>query len=697
MIRKFIALLLLLAGLLLFKSYCDHPPDNVSSNSRGVGISCISGIEFTKRLGYFSASELNGNADIRARIDWGDNEQSDGKIVVEDDVAVVVGTHRYAVPGNLLINITITRASSKSETTQPASAENSIAFIQSSANILLTRLQAILLCCVAVLSAIPVVSGRFLHFLDRFRHPSPARRRIVAMGLGVGSIAYFIFSAFRQHRALYPRFHDEHMYLLQMRLMSSFRLWTAPPHNPDFFDSFHMLVKPVYASIYFPGTALMYLWELWLHAPIWIGPVIAAGAIVALAFRIASELLDDAVLGLVTALLLLGVLWFRYLSMVIMSHSVIMLLGLAMMWAYLRWRKSPSLSWAAVIGVLAGWSAITRPVDAICYATPVAIAMLLYLFKHDRKRFVATAATIVVASLPLLSLQLILDKGVTGHFLKTPYQLYNNFYAPNLAYGTRSYNPTAVPQTVVQQKIVYDEFFNKTAAEAAIRNSPVKSWFDWKFYQLLNYGFANPLLVILFPIALLDLDRRRPRLLAGVLPMYMLGYAFFAFLLPHYCVVPSPAIAFIAVMGVDALRRIFPSLRASIETFFVLGLIVLPVASCNEFTGRLDDHFATTTMRAVTIDMPKVVHAPAVVLFHYNDRDDYNQEPVYNLDTVNIDDEPIIRAHDLGPQRNPELFDYYAKHQPDRMFYLFDRATSQITPMGTARELAAKFPLNPAS
>ena len=62
-----------------------------------------------------------------------------------------------------------------------------------------------------------------------------------------------------------------------------------------------------------------------------------------------------------------------------MSHTVMILLGLLMVWAYLHWRRSARYAWAVAIGVIAGWAAITRPVDAMCWAATVGLAILLDL------------------------------------------------------------------------------------------------------------------------------------------------------------------------------------------------------------------------------------------------------------------------------------------------------------------------------
>jgi hypothetical protein len=84
---------------------------------------------------------------------------------------------------------------------------------------------------------------------------------------------------------------------------------------------------------------------------------------------------------------------------------------------------------------------------------------------------------------------------------------------------------------------------------------------------------------------------------------------------------------------------------------------------------------------------------PAIVLFTFNpETDDTHAEPVYNTDTPNPDDAPVIRAHDLGPDRNQVLFRYYASKSPHRHIYRYDRSKhgtpDALTYLGTAKELA---------
>jgi hypothetical protein len=86
---------------------------------------------------------------------------------------------------------------------------------------------------------------------------------------------------------------------------------------------------------------------------------------------------------------------------------------------------------------------------------------------------------------------------------------------------------------------------------------------------------------------------------------------------------------------------------------------------------------------------------PAVVLFRFDaEHGNPHIEPVYNTDVAWPDDATVIRAHDLGPERNQKLFDYYARQKQDRAVYLFDTAAAKLqTPpqyLGTVRDLAKR-------
>src|SRR5687768_6518385 len=219
---------------------------------------------------------------------------------------------------------------------------------------------------------IPAVNRRaddLLQQLRRMDRPAQARTSlVVALAAGV----YLLVTAALQGRDFFPKTYDDQAYLLQMRLLATGRLWSSPHPLADFFDSVHVITEPVYAAAYFPGTALMYVPAVWLGLPAWVLPLIAAAACVGLLYWIVAELVDG-LAGVLAALVLVSSSWFRMLSILVMSQVPALLLGLLMVWAWLRWRRSlsPAVPLAACPPV-SGDGRETGPSGALAGKLPVA-------------------------------------------------------------------------------------------------------------------------------------------------------------------------------------------------------------------------------------------------------------------------------------------------------------------------------------
>ncbi|HZK80341.1 MAG TPA: glycosyltransferase family 39 protein [Humisphaera sp.] len=635
----------------------------------------------------------------------------------------------------------------------------------------------------AVVGFLPPIARGIERLLAPLSRPSQRSLNWTTFVIGVLSAAYFVSTAFNQGRDLFPKTHDDCSYAIGMQILARGRLWMPALPLPDFFDSFYILVHPVYCSLYFPGTALLYVPTVWLHLPTWLMPAMASGTAVALMYRITTELLDGAC-GILAAISMVSLSWFRVYSILLTGHVPMLLWGLVMIWAWLQWRKNHRLRWAALIGAAAGWAAITRPADATIFAVAVGVAIAYALFKsaktapdfpapspgtpgegwgeglsrndedlHERRdaetpreegrekrernlvsslssprlgvsafnksssttpnRFL-TPLVIIAAAAPFLVLQIVFDQGVTGHPFRAPYGYYLERDQPGSGFGFHHYNPAALPQsTLLEKREFYVNWARPKLAEHTAGN--LLALLTRSVKMTVDTTMQCRLLLIFAAIGLLGLVRfgSNPdgispsssaisgrRVVWTTLPLFVIVYAFNPFFLEHYAILVIPAVVLSIMLGGQMLAAAWPRWKTQLWGAFVAIIVAASVTSLWEVnrlisspdTAISDETFPSPYLKVVN-DLPSYgVTAPAVVLFAYHPGGNYFAEPVYNMDVAWPDDAPIIRAHDLGPIRNREIFEYYAKIQPDRTFWSLDpfRKNEELKKLGTASELAAE-------
>ena len=555
----------------------------------------------------------------------------------------------------------------------------------------------------AALAALPPVARWLEQIGTRVRRPSPQSAARIAVAIAIVAAIYLVLTAFSQDRDLFPKTEDENSYLLGMQMLARGRLWMRALPLPDFFDSFYILTRPVYCSIYFPGTAIMFVPTIWMHWPSWLMPAMAGGAIVGLTYRVFTELMDG-VAGLLGALLIVSLTWFRTYSILLTSHLPMLLLGLLMIWAWLRWRRHQNFAWVLVIGALAGWAAITRPVDALAYAIPVGVAMAL----AARQRL-KTAALLLLGALPFLSVQLFFDAGVTGNAFKTPYTQYLDHYQPGTSFGIHRYDPRLEPHTTLPQLRAYYDW----CRTYLVRHQPNNFLEPWVRDQHITSGSTRPSyvsmivdttlpsrsLLLLAMAGIVGLSDARRRVLWAVLPLFVLLYVFNPFFLEHYAIAVIPAVILMVFLGLNAVADLFPRRRQQVRAGLAAFIVLVAITSFWEINRLIvppgkaikDEPFDSSELRALNNDYPESpeFEKPAVVLFRYHARDNFFEEPVFNSSVAWPDDAAIVRAHDLGPERDREIVAYYARQQPPRAFYLFDaKAKEPMRFLGTADQPA---------
>jgi hypothetical protein len=536
---------------------------------------------------------------------------------------------------------------------------------------------------------VPPVRRGLAAILEFISHPSPRQARWTALGVAAGSAVFLWLTALSERRTLEPFWHDQFCYVIQSRMLASGRLWLDWHPLPVFFESFHLLTQPVYAPIYFPGTALLFAPAIKLGLPLWTVSMVAAAAAVGLLYWIVGELLDGAS-GILAALLLLGTSIFRWASTAIMSQAPALLLELLLIAAFLCWhRSSRRARWEWIVGVLAGWLAITRPLDALCLAGPALMVMSLCGGWGSNK--FARLLRLFAGAAPFLALQLIFNVGVTGHVWQTPHSYYGQRDQPGEELGLRAFNPDAHPASSLKKK----QMFYDVEYRDVVRQHEAGNWVKLACERLggtLLGALPQPLLVVLAPLSMLALNRRRG-VLYVTLPLFVAAYVFYPFFSLYYCAVVAPAAALMIVMSIEAVGSLWKKHRGGIRAILFLGAAALALAGMPQVDHFIADEPGPPPGTWIGIESKlRDITEPAVVLFHFDSSNAarwvFETDPVYNAQTSCPDDARIIRANDLG-ERNGELFAYYAQRQPERAIYRCEESTGRLDRLGTAGQLAA--------
>ena len=542
---------------------------------------------------------------------------------------------------------------------------------------------------IVLLMLIPPVRRWAADALDRIREPTWTAANRAALGVAVA--ATLLLYGFAIGRSFIPTWHDEHSHLIQAQMLARGRLWMPQHPIADFFATFHVFVKPVYASLYFPGTSLLYVPTVWLGLPYWLIPLLVAGASVGLMYRVLTELVDG-VAGVLGAMFLLSMHSFRLVSVMLLSHPHMLLWGLVIVWAWLGWRRDPTWRWALLFGVASGWALVTRPLDSLCFIAPLGVSMLRDLRGKAISAALGTLALVAAGMIPFVTLQLVDDYGITGHVLESPYADYWTKTYGGTVVGFAPPDPGFTPPGPLRQMQVYHQTVNVPMlldhTPATILPNLVKK----RLPTLFGADLPDPILLLLFPVGLLGLTDSRRRLVWSILPLLIAVYSLFPFFLQHYALPATLPVALTVTLAIGTMAETWPRHRRAIATVLALVVGSLAVTAMPRFRAGLEDQiWAWPVMTAVHVDLPRLVKTPAVVLFPYHVGDNPHEEPVYNVDVAWPDDAPIIHVQDFGPERDQELAAYYARTQPDRNFYRFDRRDGTLTPLGKPAEFLARL------
>jgi len=534
---------------------------------------------------------------------------------------------------------------------------------------------------------------KMLNYLRPLRQPTGRYRRLISGLIFVGSFAYLVYANVTFGRSLEPYWHDDQMHAVQARMFASGYL--SMPEHPlsDFFDTFHVFVRPFYAGIHFMGTTLLNAPGFTLHLPIWIIPCLTAAAAVWLVYEIILQLIDG-VYALAGVLLVLSSDMFRYIALRMTSHVPEMMLGMLLLWAWLRWRKSGHKGWLWLMGVSAGMATITRPIDSLAFVLPVVVAMLADA-KYSIRAKARQATVCVLCAVPFVAFQLYANFAVTGNALYPPYQKYVDEYWPGLNYGRADSAEDKASATAhvkissLPQKQAYYDMWMRPQRTFYESVSMTNLIFDYRLPITLIHALPDTLLFILLPLGILSIKSTGRLVVASTSVLYFVLYLPHYFYLTHYVPIISCGVILLLLLSVETLVKLVPRRAKMIEAGF---LCLIPLASLSTMppfirVGRDEAGGEMEQTAFINRDANGLIKRPAIVMI--TSGRNHHDEPVYNYAAAKIDDNPVIRAQFLGP-RNIELYAYYAKRQPDRNVYVYDRMRNVIASLGKVSDVYAR-------
>lgn len=496
--------------------------------------------------------------------------------------------------------------------------------------------------------------------------------------------------AYMQHAAIpQPLVHDEFSYLLGADTFADGRLANPPHPLARFFESPHILVRAVYASKYPPGQALVLaLGERLFGSPFYgvlIGNAFMLFALCLMLCAWVSFPWAMTISGLIALYLRPHVYWtFSYWAgSVAAAGAAFVLLGIGLCRRRSSFvRSSASLSVSSTIGSTGRPAILESLLGGIAFAFG---AMLLFWTRpYEGGIFTLLVLAVFAADLwrnrnaaMLLGALAIFTLGglwtgyynwsVTGSPLTLPYLLHDHEYnvTPPIAVLPLRPEPAySNPRLAAQHGLHGEEAVQYHAGQS--RWSVLRAGFVASLKILAEPLGAVALLTLCFPIVWRNPVYRRIALVSFV---FLLALTIETFHFAHYAAPILAALALMVAIWAESLWKLRLGKLPLGAAVVVLALLAIPAHKSAADTISSE---TWPVHRADLIQRLSLLNRPQLVIVRYpapNWR--VKEEWVYN--TADIDRQRVIFAHDLGPDQDQALLNYY----PDRAVSLltFDRAT----------------------
>jgi hypothetical protein len=460
-----------------------------------------------------------------------------------------------------------------------------------------------------------------------------------------------------------PMWHDEFSFLLAADTFAHGRL-TNPTHPMWIhFESFHIIQRPTYMSMYPPGQGLILAAGQLLGHP-WIGQLVTTALMcAALCWMLQAWLPPQwALFGASLAMLQVGML--SYWMNSYFGTSLPALGGVLVLGALPRILRYAHVRDALLMGLGLVILANTRPFEGFVFSLPIAFLMLRWTIRPKRVP-VSTALRNVV--LPLV---LILGAGgaamgyyfwrVTGDPFVMPYQVNRQTYASAPYFVWQKPRP----QPIYHHYEMWNFYTNwelkyyrqGRSVPGFLKHLLRKAWMHWTFYA--GPVFTVPLLML--PWLWRDRRMRFPLILAGAVLATVLMETW---TLAHYL---APALGLFYLLLVQCIRhlRLFRFQGKAVGHGLARAIPMVCVAmlvlrlSAVALNVQLEPLWQRGNLdrNAMIAELEKMP-GKHLVIVHYGPKHPAHIDWIANR--ADIDTSKIVWARDMGDAKNQELLQYF--------------------------------------